>query len=119
MDAIFPFQFIKTQDHFGVGARSKAASLLDEAVAQLGEIENFSVKHNRDRARLVMHRLLSRGEVDDAKTSVRQAGAVFNIYCAVVRTTMADPVDHVAEKRWVGFRSRGINYPCDPAHDRR
>ena len=94
VDAFLAFLLVEAQEHFGVRLRAECDSLFDQIVLQFDVVEDFSVKDDGERFVFVVHRLLARGEINDAETRVSKTGQLVCVDAQVVRAAMVDLPGH-------------------------
>ena len=69
-----------------------------ELARQLGEVVDLAVEDHRDRAGLVVDRLVARGEVDDAQPPVSEPHARPEVRAVGVRPAVAQDIRHAAQE---------------------
>jgi len=96
-----PF-LIAVDQHLGVGmVGPERVALRGELGAQLHVVVDFTVEDHADGARLVPHRLLAGGQVDDGEAPVQQvhAGRGVDVDALAVGAAVGDGAAHLAQDR--------------------
>ncbi len=70
LDELQPEFLVTVDDGFRVGARGEGMAAPLEVARELGKVVDLAVEDNRERARLVVDRLVARRQVDDAQAPV-------------------------------------------------
>jgi hypothetical protein len=107
-DAVGAVLLVEMNDDLGVTVRREVVAAAHEILAQLTEVVDLAVEHDRDRAVLVVNRLVPGDEVDDAQpldpepdfTSAEDAARIW----PAVLEAGAHPLDHVGPHRGSGAR---------------
>jgi hypothetical protein len=81
-------------DRFGVGIGVEGMSALQEVLPQFLVVEDFPVENDLNGSILVVDRLVSSIQVDDAETPHPKSDARFEIESFVIGTTVNDRVAH-------------------------
>ena len=81
------------------------------------EIIDFAVEDDRNRAVLVVHRLLAAGGIDDREPAVTERQTRLEVKPLAIRTAMSDRVGHRPDFcRPVGIRGAGLKDSGNAAH---
>src|SRR6185436_11995071 len=114
--------FVRVHDDFGVGVRGKAVAGGFEIPAELLEVVDLAVEDDRDAAVLVVDRLMSGRDVDDAQPPHAEADPRLHERSLIVGPAVAYDLAHVADERprlvrvEAPFDGRRFHESCNPAH---
>ncbi len=101
---------IRVDDDFGVRVRIEAMPGQFQLAAQLDVIEYLAIEDQLDGTGLVVNRLVTGGQINDAESRVRQANARRAVVAKTVRATVANGANHAREPRPVGHGTRFGHY---------
>ena len=95
-DELRAFFLVEVGDHLGVALGHEAMAAPLEAGAQLGVVVDLAVEDHRDRAILVVDRLIARREVDHPQALDAEPDARRDVHASSVRTAMLECGAHAA-----------------------
>src|SRR5205823_8815185 len=108
---------VRLQHNLGVRATAETGTVALESPAQLGKVVYLAVVHERDETVRGLHGLMAGGgQVEDAQTSVSEAGWSDDLHAAVVRPAVIEGCRHRPDEIYVGVGTRVIDDPADAAH---
>jgi hypothetical protein len=88
-----------------------------EIGACVGVVVNLAVERHPDAAVLVRHRLLARGQVDDAQPAMGEGGRRVAVKAGLVRSAMREAIAHAQRTRWrVPVEPVNRDNPGDSTH---
>jgi hypothetical protein len=94
MDAAVTVFLIQMNDNFRIGAGVEMVTAPGEVRTQVVIVIDFTVKYDRDRPIFVVYRLITSGDVDNAKPSHPHSDGPANVKSVTVRTSMCDRTRH-------------------------
>ena len=97
---------VQVRDHLGVAAAREPMPLPLERAPQLDVVVQLPVLRRPHRARLVRHRLVAAGEIDDRKPAHPQRDPRCQMRAAIVRPAMSHQIGHPIEQRTRKRRAR-------------
>ncbi len=119
MNAIGAFLFVKMDDDFGIGIRREVVALALQLPAKFGEVVDFAVVGDPDRAVFVAHwhvpvsGKIENGEAAAAEANVGTIGKSSLPQTGVVGTAVRLDVRHACEH----FPVPTVGESGDPTHD--
>src|SRR5262249_55396487 len=92
-----PF-LVAMHNHFGIAPGRELMTAGDELTTKLSVVVDLAVEHRPDRLILVVDRLMSASQVDDAQPTHAQADAGLQPVTGVIWSTMPDGVAHLVQQ---------------------
>ncbi len=119
-DEVEPELLIRVHDRLGVRARGEGVPGGLQLLGELGEVVYLAVEDDGHRPRLVVDRLVSGREVDDAQPPVSEPHPGSTVEAVGIRAAVPDHAGHPAQKARIHRIARiGANQTGDAAHVRR
>ena len=88
LHAVWPEVLVEMDDHFRIGGGRKHMAALLQLAAEVAKVVDLAVKHNPNRAVLIVDRLASGLEINDAQAAHAQADTGAYIESLIVWATM-------------------------------
>src|SRR5262249_26295561 len=118
LDAARPPGVVRLEDDLGVALGEEAIALLLERAAQVAEIVDAAVEHDREAERRIEHRLLAgRREVENAQPPVAERDRALREISGSIRPAWRERVCHFLHCREIGIAAVKSNVTTQPAHE--
>src|SRR4051812_39918678 len=102
-------------EHLGVRSGREDVPARSQTVAQLDEVVDLAVHHDRDLAVLGEDRLVAARDVDDRQPLASQGGLARYVDAARIRASVDDPLAHRGHEALL-WRLAAVDDAGDPAH---
>ncbi len=113
--------FVEVNDHLGVAGALEPVTAGEQLGAELAMVVDLAVRHHRDGAVLVLHRLAAAGRIGDCEAAAGDAAAPGPVDdgAEIVGAAMVERPPHPLDQRGELLpRRRGADDAGDAAHDR-
>ncbi len=101
--AIGPVFLVQMEDHLAVALRAERVPLGQKLLPELPEVVDLPVRHQRDAAVLVAHRLIRLGgKIDDREAAMPERARAMLPDALGIRSAVADGVVHAPNRLHVG-----------------
>ena len=100
---ILPKLFIGMDNYLSITVGIKAATRLFQLFPQFNVIKNLSVKDHPQGFILIVHRLFSASQIDDAKPALSQPDIILDIIPVIIRPSVVKDIGHPLQDARIYF----------------